>query len=70
MKSVIVTYFLLSTILVQGYGQVDSVVANIHSIQNSISIPERNTGKAVSIEVGLNMAMRGFNCFFLEDEYA
>lgn len=36
----------------------------------SFSLIEKKRGKAVSINVGLNMAMRGFNRFVLEDEYA
>lgn len=34
------------------------------------SLVEKNGGKALSINVGLNMVMRGFNRFILEDEYA
>lgn len=32
--------------------------------------PQKNLLKTISIEVGLNMAMRGFNRFVLDDEYA
>lgn len=53
-----------------GYGQVDSAIINIPPTQNSILISEINASKAVSINVGLNMTMRGFNRFILEDEYA
>lgn len=34
------------------------------------SLTQKKRGKAVSINVGLNMVMRGFNRFILEDEYA
>lgn len=53
-----------------GYGQVYSAIINIPPTQNSILISEINASKAVSINVGLNMTMRGFNRFILEDEYA
>lgn len=66
MGAPIVTYLLLLSLFLYGYGHANTVVP----------VPEDSTstspsgGKAISINVGLNMAMRGFNRFILKDEYA
>ena len=53
----IMTYCVLLALPLYGLGRTDSVV-------------EKNRGKSVSINVGLNMVMRGFNRLILKDEYA
>ncbi|HBA99625.1 MAG: hypothetical protein A2W86_10020 [Bacteroidetes bacterium GWD2_45_23] len=51
-------------------GHHDKVAIASDSTIVSFSAIEKKRGKAVSINVGLNMAMRGFNRIVLEDEYA
>ena len=53
----ILTYCVLLALPLYGQGRTDSVA-------------EKNKGKSVSINVGLNMVMRGFNRIILKDEYA
>ncbi|MCE5206387.1 MAG: DUF3943 domain-containing protein [Porphyromonadaceae bacterium] len=71
MKTAVLIYFVLLSLSLYGQGRTDSIVAiQADSTIVPFSIIEKKRGKAVSINVGLNMAMRGFNRFVLKDEYA
>ncbi|MEL7599788.1 MAG: DUF3943 domain-containing protein [Proteiniphilum sp.] len=71
MKTAVVIYFVLFSLSLYGQGWADNFsTIPADSTLVSFSIIEKKRGKAVSINVGLNMAMRGFNRFVLEDEYA
>lgn len=71
MKTAVAIYCVMLFLFPYGQGRAESVVTvPIDSILSPFSLIEKKRGKAVSINVGLNMVMRGFNRFVLEDEYA
>lgn len=71
MKIVIIVYFVVRTLSLFGQRPADSTLTiPVDSTRFSYTLIEKKRGKAVSINVSLNMVMRGFNRFILEDEYA
>lgn len=71
MKIVIIIYFVVLPLSLFGQYRADSLITiPVDSTRSSFTLIEKKRGKAVSINVSLNMVMRGFNRFILEDEYA
>lgn len=62
--------FLLIMLTINSYGQSGNVHLRVDTADNAPISLRKDPVKALSINVGLNMAMRGFNRFILDDEFA
>ncbi len=65
-----VLFFLLIAVAGHAYGQHEIEAGQTDSLSGEYRVREKSAVKTISVEVGLNMVMRGFNRFILNDEYA